>query len=145
MLHTCPMISTPNWQWPGLVQASGSWLLLVALLVVSVTLAPRVISPVASWRVRIPVMLTYALAAIMLLTAVVVLALILPAYQDATWAGFLGFQPGVSSASTDCALEFLNGAQFTGTVFMQFALLCLALALLSGVACGWLRARGRAK
>jgi hypothetical protein len=59
--------------------------LLAALLVVVVALAPRVIAPLASWRVRIPVTLTYALAAIMLLTAAAFLALILPAYQDATW------------------------------------------------------------
>ncbi len=45
MLHTCPMITTPNWQWPGLIQAPGSWLLLVALLVVVVALAPRVMAP----------------------------------------------------------------------------------------------------
>ncbi len=143
MLHTCPMISTPNWQWPGLIQAPGSWLLLAVLLVVAIVLAPRVVSAASSLRTRIPVALTYGLAAIALLAAVVVLALILPAYQDATLKEFLGFQPGASSAATDCALEFLNGAQFTGAVFTQLALLLLALALLSGAVCVWLRTRWR--
>jgi hypothetical protein len=139
------MISTPNWQWPGLMQAPGSWLLLEVLLVVAIVLAPRVVSAASSLRTRIPVALTYGLTVIAMLAAVVVLALILPAYQDATLTDFLGFQPGASTASTDCALEFLNGAQFTGTVFTQFGLLCLALALLNGMACGWLRGRGSAK
>ena len=145
MLHTCPTISTPNWQWPGLIQAPGSWLLLVALLVVAVALAPRIIAPVASWRVRIPVTLTYALAAIMLLTAAVALALILPAYQDATEMRLLDFYPGASQAANDCATWQLQVAQHTRNVIIQGALLSLVVALLSGLACGWLRARGRAK
>ena len=145
MLHTCPMISTPNWQWPGLIQAPGSWLLLAALLVVAVALAPHIIAPVASWRVRIPVTLTYALAAIMLLTAAVALALILPAYQDATEMRLLDFYPGASQAANDCATWQLQVAQHTRNVIIQGALLSLVVALLSGLACGWLRARGRAK
>ena len=145
MPHTCPAISTPNWRWPGLIQAPGSWLLLVALLVVVVVLAPRVISPLASWRVRIPVMLSYALAAIMLLTAAVALAFILPAYQDATEMRLLDFYPGASQAANDCATWQLQIAQHTRNVIIQGALLSLVVALLSAVACGWLRGRGRAK
>lgn len=137
------MISTPNWQWPTITQAPGSWLLLTVIALVGIVWAPRVLSAVALWRASIPVALTYGLAVIALLAAMAVFTLILPAYQDASELRVLGFQPGASSAATDCATLQLQVAQFTRNVFIQFALLLLALALLSGAVCAWLRARWR--
>lgn len=136
MPHTCPIISTPNWQWPTITQAPGSWLLLAVVALVGIVWAPRVLSAVTLWRAGIPVALTYGLAVIALLAAVAVFTLILPAYQDASELRVLGFQP-------DCATLQLQVAQFTRNVFIQFALLLLALALLSGAMCAWLRAHWR--
>ncbi len=87
--------------------------------------------------------LTYTLALIALLVAMATFALILPAYQNATEAQFVSFQPDVSHVANDCAGESLRTAQFTRNVYIQFALLSLALALLNGAACGWLRAQWR--
>lgn len=143
MPHTCPAISTPNWQWPGFAQAPGSWLLLAAVALVSIGWAPRVVAPLTTWRARVPVALTYGLVVIGLLAVVVILALVLPVYQDASELQLYNFQPGASSAATDCAVTFLRTAQGTRTVLIQFALLWLVVALLSGSACAWLRSRAR--
>ena len=143
MLHSCPMISTPEWVLPSFAQAPGSWLLVATFALVGIACAPRIVTPVSSGA-RIPVALTYGLAVVTLVAAVLVFALILPAYHNATWTEFLGFQPGASSAATDCALTFLNTARFTDTAFSQSALLALTVALLSGAACAWIRVRWRA-
>jgi hypothetical protein len=145
MPHSCPMISTPNWVLPDLTQAPGSWLLLAAVALVAIGWAPRVVAPLTSWRARVPVTLTYGVAVIALLAVVVILALILPVYQDASGLRVLGFQPGASSVATDCATWQLQVAQFTRTVLIQSALVWLAVALLSGSGCAWLRSRGRVK
>lgn len=143
MPHSCPAISTPEWALPSFAQAPGSWLLVAALALVGIACAPRVVMPVSPGA-RIPVALTYGLAVVMLVAAVVVFALILPAYQSATWTEFLGFQPGASSAATDCALAFLGVARTTGTAFTQSAQLELVFALISGAICGWIRMRWQA-
>jgi hypothetical protein len=143
MPHSCPAISTPYWTLPGPIQTPGSWLLLTMAAVVALVWARRVVAPVASWRARIPVALAYGLAVIMLLAALFILTLVLPPYQDASEMELLYFQPGASQAATDCAIEFLRVAQFSRNVIVQMSLLCIAVALLSGGACVWLRARWR--
>jgi len=143
MPHSCPAISTPNWRLPSLIQAPGSWLLLMVAAVAALVWAWRVVAPVASWRARIPVAFTYGLAAIMLLAVIFILTLVLPPYQDASETELLYFQPGASQAATDCAIEFLRVAQFSRTVIIQMSMLCCVVALLSGVVCAWLRARWR--
>lgn len=143
MLHTCPAISTPHWQLPGFLEAPGSWLLLVAIVLIAVVAARWLVAPLASWRARIAVALTYALAVLLLLLAVGLLALVLPVYQIAAALQLLYFQPGASQAATDCAIESLRVAQQGGTLVVQSSMLSLALALLSGAFCAWLRSRSR--
>ncbi|HEY7341891.1 MAG TPA: hypothetical protein VH591_13495 [Ktedonobacterales bacterium] len=141
MPHSCPTISTPDWTLPSLIQTPGSWLLLTLAAIVALVWAWRVVAPVAPWRARIPVAFAYGLAAIMLLAAIFILTLVLPPYQDASETQLLYFQPGVSQATTDCAIIFLRSAQFSRNVIIQMSMLCCAVALLSGAMCAWLRAR----
>lgn len=141
MLHTCPAISTPHWQLPGFLEAPGSWLLLVTIVLIAVVAARRLLAPLASRRARVSVALTYALAVLLLLLAVGLLALVLPVYQIAADLQLLYFQPGASQAATDCAIESLRVTQQGGTLMIQSSMLSLALALLCGAFCAWLRSR----
>lgn len=143
VLHTCPAISTPHWQLPGFLEAPGSWLLLAVIVVIAVVAAPRLLAPLASWRSRFAVALTYALAILLLVLAVGLLALVLPVYQIAAALQLLYFQSGASQAATDCAKEFLRVVQQGGTTVVQFSILSLALALACGAFCVWLRSRSR--